>query len=123
MSALRYLNRAELREPTMMVAFSGWPDAGEAASIAMRVLVTSLSAEKLAEIDSDPFYVFTEARPVTSNGESGERVLTWPTSDFYSWRNPDGDRDLVLLQAREPNIRWKEYVDLVLEVAMATGAS
>lgn len=124
MAALQFLSRPELRQPTMVVAFSGWPDAGEAASIAMRVLVSSLKAERVAEIDPDSFYVFTEARPVTSQSEeSGERVLTWPASDFYAWHDPDADRDLVLLQAREPNIRWKEYVDLVLQVAGELGVT
>jgi proteasome assembly chaperone (PAC2) family protein len=117
MSALHYVNRPELRQPSMVVAFSGWPDAGEASSIAMRALVSTLEAEKIAEIDCDPFYVFTEARPITSQPEPGTRVLIWPTSEFYTWRDPDEERDLVLLQAREPNIRWKEYVDLVMQVA------
>lgn len=106
----------------MIVAFSGWPDAGEASSIAMRALISSLEAQKIAEIDSDPFYVYTEARPVTSQDETGVRILSWPTSEFYAWRDPDEERDLILLQAREPNVRWKEYVDLVLQVAHDFGA-
>ncbi|HEX3243902.1 MAG TPA: PAC2 family protein [Chloroflexota bacterium] len=117
MSSLHYVSRPELRQPSMVVAFSGWPDAGEASSIAMRALVSALDAEKVAEIDCDPFYVFTEARPITSQPEPGERVLIWPTSEFYTWRDPDEERDLVLLQAREPNVRWREYVELVLQVA------
>jgi proteasome assembly chaperone (PAC2) family protein len=123
MSALHYVNRPELRQPSMIVAFSGWPDAGEASSIAMRALVSTLDAEKIAEIDCDPFYVFTEARPITSQPEPGRRVLIWPTSEFYTWRDPDEERDLVLLQAREPNIRWKEYVDLVMQVAQDFGVA
>jgi proteasome assembly chaperone (PAC2) family protein len=123
MSALQYVNRPELRQPSMVVAFSGWPDAGEASSIAMRALVSALEAEKIAEIDCDPFYVFTEARPITSQPEPGHRVLIWPTSEFYTWRDPDEERDLVLLQAREPNIRWKEYVDLVMQVAEDFGVT
>lgn len=123
MTALRFLARPDLRQPSMVVAFSGWPDAGESASIAMRVLLDTLKAEKIAEVDPDPFYVFTEARPVTSTVRDGERVLTWPSSDFYAWHDPDGQRDLVLLQAREPNLRWREYVDLVLEVATGVGVT
>ncbi|MFN0074653.1 MAG: PAC2 family protein [Chloroflexota bacterium] len=123
MSSLHYLSRPELRQPSMVLAFSGWPDAGEASSIAMRALISTLDAEKIAEIDCDPFYVFTEARPLTSQPEPGERVLIWPSSEFYAWRDPDEERDLVLLQAREPNIRWKEYVELVLQVAHDFGVT
>ena len=117
MSSLHYVNRPELRQPSMVVAFQWLAGCGEASSIAMRALVSALDAEKVAEIDCDPFYVFTEARPVTSQPEPGERVLIWPTSEFYTWRDPDEERDLVLLQAREPNIRWREYVELILQVA------
>src|SRR5207237_3738968 len=34
-----------------------------------------------------------------------------------AWRNPSGERDLVILQGREPNLNWREYVDIVLGVA------
>ena len=37
--------------PTMVTAFSGWIDAGEAATDAMRFLVRQLAAEPLATID------------------------------------------------------------------------
>ena len=42
--------------PTMVTAFSGWIDAGEAATGAMRYLVHQLSAVPLASIDPEDFF-------------------------------------------------------------------
>ena len=41
--------------PTLVTAFSGWIDAGEAATDALRFLVRQLAAEPLAEIDVEDF--------------------------------------------------------------------
>ena len=46
--------------PTMVTAFGGWIDAGEAATGAMRFLVRQLAAEPLAEIDPEDFVDFTQ---------------------------------------------------------------
>ena len=50
--------------PTMVVAFGGWIDAGEAVTGAMRHLVRHLSASHLASIDPEEFFDFTKVRPV-----------------------------------------------------------
>ncbi len=47
--------------PTMVVAFGGWIDAGEAATGAMRALVRELSAAPLAAIDPEDFFDFTRS--------------------------------------------------------------
>lgn len=112
-----------LREPALVAAFVGWPDAGEVASRAMRHLIEHLPARKIAEIDSEEFYVFTDARPVSTSLRSGERQLDWPKSEFFAWRNPatESGVDLVLMLAREPNLRWRTYAANVLTVAMRLG--
>ena len=56
------------REPpgnltTLVVAFGGWIDAGRAATGALRHLVRDLSAERLARIEPEEFFVFTLERP------------------------------------------------------------
>ena len=50
--------------PTMVVAFGGWIDAGEAVTGAMCYLVRQLSAAPLASIDPEEFFDFTKVRPV-----------------------------------------------------------
>ena len=74
--------------PTMVVAFGGWVDAGEAATDAMRFLVHQLAAEPLATIDLEDFVDFTQDRPVVRLSAAGERTIRWPRSAFWLWQPP-----------------------------------
>jgi hypothetical protein len=52
MSALTIHTLPEgLRRPVLIAAFSGWNDAAESATTAVRYLASTFSAEKFAEID------------------------------------------------------------------------
>src|SRR5438094_544876 len=53
------------RRPILIMAFSGWNDAAEAATTAARYLATAFRAEKFAEIDPEEFYHFGLSRPYT----------------------------------------------------------
>jgi hypothetical protein len=74
--------------PTMVTAFSGWIDAGEAATGAMRFLVRQLAAEPLAEINPEDFVDFTQVRPVVRLSAEGQRLIRWPWSAFWTWQPP-----------------------------------
>ena len=106
-----------LRRPTLVAAFAGWPDAAEAGSGAARYLTRKLRAARFAEIDPEPFYVFTETRPNTIILAPGQRALEWPSNEFFAWRDPSGRSDLIILQGREPNLNWRGYLDAVLDLA------
>lgn len=110
-----------LRRPALIAAFAGWPDAGEVATGAVRYLVAKLNARRLGYIDSDAFYDYGTARPVTSIERGALQSLRYPTSDLFYWRNPDEERDLVILLATEPQLRWRRYVRTVLNVARSLG--
>src|SRR5262245_50350695 len=95
------------REPpsnisTMVTAFGGWIDAGEAATGAMLFLVRQLAAEPLAEIDPEDFVDFTQVRPVVRLSGAGERTIRWPRSAFWLWQPSTGDAGLLLFRGLEP---------------------
>ena len=64
--------------PTLVTAFSGWINAGEAATDALRFLVRQLAAEPLAAIDLEDFVDFTQVRPVVRLTAAGARTIRWP---------------------------------------------
>jgi proteasome assembly chaperone (PAC2) family protein len=115
--ALKIQELPSLRSPILIAAFAGWPDAAEVASGTARFLSRKLRARRFAEIDPEEFYVFTETRPSTLILAPGQRALEWPANELFYWKNPAGEHDLVILQGREPNLNWREYVDLVLDLA------
>lgn len=121
--ALKIQEFPSLRKPILVAAFAGWPDAAEVASGTARFLTRKLRASRFAEIDPEEFYVFTETRPNTVILAPGQRALEWPSNEFLSWSNPNGERDVVILQGREPNLNWHEYVEIVLGLAERLGVS
>jgi proteasome assembly chaperone (PAC2) family protein len=111
----------ELRHPTMLVAFAGWADAGAVATGSMKYLLRKLRAHKFASIDPEEFYDFTETRPTTKLRTPWQRDVRWPRNEFhYHVRRGEGP-DFVLFLGREPNLRWRTYIDLVLGLAEQCG--
>ena len=107
--------------PTMVVAFGGWVDAGEAATGAMRYLVRQLAATPLASIDPEDFCDFTQLRPVVRLSAAGERTIRWPRIAFWTWQPPAGGAGLLLFRGVEPQQRWRTYATLLLDVAARCG--
>ena len=107
--------------PTMVVAFGGWIDAGEAVTDAMRYLVRQLSASPLASIDPEEFFDFTKVRPVVRLTAEGQRTIRWPRSAFWTWQPPAGRAGLLLFRGMEPQRRWRAYAQLLLDVAAQCG--
>ncbi len=106
--------------PTMVTALSGWIDAGEAATGAMRFLVRQLAATPLAAIDPEDFVDFTQVRPVVRLTAAGERTIRWPRNAFWLWQ-PEGGAGLLLFLGLEPQRRWRTYATLLLDIAARCG--
>ncbi len=111
-----------LRAPTMVCAFEGWNDAGDAASTAVSFLSTALGGRRLAHIDTEEFYDFQANRPrIKLVADGDRREIEWPTVEVYEAIVPDGPRDVVLVQGVEPSLRWRSFSALVVELAEALG--
>jgi proteasome assembly chaperone (PAC2) family protein len=110
-----------LRSPVMVCAFRGWNDAAAAASTALATIGNALDAEPIAAIDPEEFFDFQSTRPnvVLEDGET--RRVEWPVNDFSFCRVPNADRDLILLDGTEPNLRWRTFSESVATAADALG--
>ena len=113
------------REPptnltTLVIAFGGWIDAGRAATGALRHLVRDLPAPRLARIDPEEFFVFTQERPEVRMRPDGGRDIHWPRSEFFAW-HPEGRDGLLLFSGPEPHQRWRTYTKAFLGVAERCG--
>ncbi|MBI4199801.1 MAG: PAC2 family protein [Chloroflexi bacterium] len=120
---LQYQQQVRLRAPTMLIAFGGWPDAGEGASGALRYLAQKLSAHPFASIDPEEFYDFTLVRPTVRFNALGAREITWPATQFYAWDSGDQEQDLLLMIGVEPNLKWRTYSQVVVDLASAHGVA
>ena len=107
---------AQLDRPVMLVGLDGWFDAASAASHAVEAFVDD-GAVVVGEIDPDPFYDFTQQRPLVSI-DDGVRSIIWPSNQIALRRNADG-RDIVSLIGVEPHLHWKTFVDAIVTIAQA----
>ena len=110
-----------LRAPAIICAFSGWNDAGDAASAALTFIGESLGAERFARIDPEDFYDFQSTRPQIAFTDDRKREITWPGIEIYAARVPRAPRDLILVQGPEPSMRWRSFCQHIIDLAEALG--
>jgi len=105
----------------MVCAFTGWNDAGDAASAALSFLGSALDATRFARIDPEEFYDFQATRPKVTHDAEGQREIVWPAVEVFAARVPRAPRDLILLGGPEPALRWRQFTQLVVDLAEALG--
>ena len=121
MEYLKIHEKAPTGAEYLLMAFKGWPDAGEAASSAVRHLLRKLGASRLTELDPEEFYDFSQVRPYVSIGQGQQRLIRWPENEFfYGGTGPDAGR-LVYFIGVEPNLKWKTYSRTIIEAAADWG--
>ena len=110
----------------MVIAFGGWSDAGEAATGVITHLLSTLSGDGevedfqphlIAEVDSEDYYDFQVNRPLIFVDGSMIRSLTWPGVQIFGVKNPDGERDFILVRGVEPSMRWRSFASEILDLA------
>jgi proteasome assembly chaperone (PAC2) family protein len=110
-----------LRSPVLVCAFRGWNDAAAAASTALGAIATSLEGEQIASVDPEDYFDFQATRPTISLDEGQTRHIEWPENNLIAVRVPAADRDLVLLDGTEPNLRWRTFSETIATAADALG--
>jgi proteasome assembly chaperone (PAC2) family protein len=118
---LRISDRPSLRAPVLISAFRGWNDGGQGASLAGGYLAKTWEAARFAEIEPENFYDFQATRPHVSLVEGQTRHIDWPENAFYHSSIPGLDRDAVLLLGIEPNLRWRTFTGMVVDLARDLG--
>lgn len=106
---------------TLLIAFSGWADAAEGATSAVKFLKRRLKAQKFAEFDPEEFYDFTQTRPTTTRTRDGKRHIHWPANEFFHLDNPDTGAGLMIFMGVEPNLRWRAYSQGIARLAHEQG--
>ena len=111
-----------LQDATLVLAFSGWMDGGDVSTGTVQRLVHLLEAERFAEIDAEPFYLYNFPgsmeitalfRPHIEIEDGLIKSFDMPSNNFYCHRSAN----LVLFLGKEPNLRWRSFGDCILYLA------
>src|SRR6476619_5270278 len=114
---LRIVSRPTLRNPVLIAGFRGWNDGGQGASLAAGYLARAWGAARFAEIEPEDFFDFQATRPQVTLEEGLTRKVEWPDTAFHHAAIPGTDRDAVVLLGVEPNLRWRRFTDLIVDLA------
>jgi len=115
MDPLSFMTVPTLNRPILVLAFAGWNDAGGSATFATKFLSQRLGAHKFASLDPETFYNFVEQRPQV-RVRHGEREILWPANEFSYVRDAGLVQDVIIGMGVEPHLRWRAYVDSILQV-------
>ena len=121
---MEILQIPSLRDPIMLIAFSGWNDGAEAATGALDHLLSAWTDSNddvvpvlIAQVDSEDFYDYQVSRPQVSVSDSMQREITWPGTQIFGLSIPSMKKDLVIVTGVEPSMRWKSFTREILDIA------
>jgi proteasome assembly chaperone (PAC2) family protein len=123
---LTIYEKPKLVKPYLVIGFEGWPDAGRVSSGVVSYLREKLDTSRLAEVKSDDFYLFQSAgaesrRPVADIENGLVASLDLPATTFWFHKGQKSAHDLIVSLGREPELKWDDYVNLVLGLAQDFG--
>lgn len=118
---MRWLAEPTLDRPVLVAGFTGWNDAGDAASTALTAMVESWNADVLAEIDPESFTDFATVRPQVRLDQDRNRSIVWPTVGVWSASLPG--TDVILVLGPEPALRWRLFSEQITGIAERFGAT
>jgi proteasome assembly chaperone (PAC2) family protein len=111
----------DLRSPVLVVALSGWVDAGMAGAGAAAVLADQLdSARRFGRVDLDDDLDFQSTRPTVQLVDGTTRRVSWPAIDLVAGAR---GRDVVLCVGPEPSLHWKACTAGLVEAARRLGVT
>ena len=120
MSAIQWLDRPVLNDPVALIAFEGWGDAGESASLAAERFIDTADNDRIvAKFDPDEHFDFQMRRPMVFVNEQGTRQIDWPENSIHVVRNHG--HDLVVVLGEEPNYKWKTFTTELVGALQALG--
>ncbi len=118
----------------LVIAFEGWSDAGAAASAAARWMLDHLGHEEIEAISAEDFVDYQVHRPKLVLSDDGSRELEWPDTKLFGpverpnqtepeecirYVSGEPAKEIFVLLGAEPSRRWREYVELLLDIISA----
>lgn len=123
---LRINSTPTMGQARMVLGFSGWMDGGEVSTGTIDLLAEQVGAEPIGRIEPDEFYIYNfpgsmeVAALFRPYGKIEEGLLT-------EFQQPDNlihcapASDLVLINAKEPHLRWHDFADCIFELCRVLG--
>ena len=119
MSLYQLVDPGDPIAPSLVAAFDGWVDSGSAATTALGTLVTD--ARVVARFEADRLFDYRARRPTLDILDGRLTEIVWPELVLRATRI--GERDLLILTGAEPDYRWREFADAIIELTRQLGVA
>lgn len=111
----------DLRDPVLVIACTGWVDAGLAGSGAAQEIIDGMTAaRRFATYDLGDTADLRTTRPIARLDDGMTRRIEWPTLSFVAGR---AGRDTVVLTGPEPCVQWQRVTEDIVGVAERLGVT
>jgi proteasome assembly chaperone (PAC2) family protein len=111
----------QLRDPVLVVALSGWVDAGLAGGGTVAVVQEQLeSVRTFGRLDLSDLMDLQQTRPTVHLVDGVSREIAWPEISFTAGHL---GRDVVLCVGPEPSLRWRAVLGEVVDLAVRLGVT
>ncbi|MEX1091993.1 MAG: PAC2 family protein [Acidimicrobiia bacterium] len=119
MPILEVTGQIDLNDPVLVVAISGWVDAG-AVSTAVGGHLTS-GGEVVAAFEPDAIFDYSSTRPTMEFDGGAAAQIHWPTLTVTAV--PGVRNDLLVMTGTEPDSRWQEASAELARLVTAAGVT
>ena len=111
----------ELNDPLFIAGFDGWGNALDISRGMVDYMIRKLDATLFGKFNPDLFYRFDENRPLVEIENGLLKRITPPGGLLYATKRGSVGRDMVILKATEPSLRWFHFVDATLTLCQKMG--
>ena len=115
----RLTEPVDLIAPSLIAAFDTWVDAGSASTTAASQLVET--SRVVVTFDPDALFDYRARRPPLEIRDGRLAELTWP--ELTIRQSTIEGRDLLVFGGPEPDYRWRELADAVVELTDRLGVA
>jgi proteasome assembly chaperone (PAC2) family protein len=112
------IDEPELRNPALVLALSGWVDAGASGTAAAEFLAAG--GTEIVRFNGDEVFDYRANRPTVKFRDGRMTDVEWPTIIIYRRELPE--RDLLVMVGAEPDYRWRGFAESVADLMQRFGA-
>jgi proteasome assembly chaperone (PAC2) family protein len=117
-----WMKRPDLVKPYLIMAFTGWGNAGDVASSVIIYLTTQLGAEPFGGIRPDQFYFYESIgsemkRPIVNIENGRLKSFDYLTTNFWFAKDKYGEHDVIIVSGPEPETNWPKFSDALVDLA------
>ena len=117
--ALEYIPKMD--NGLFVACFDGWGNALDVSMGMAHSLIKELDATYFGKLQTDPFYIMKERRPVIEVAQGNLKRLKPPACELFAVGKEHAGRDMIILRGEEPDFQWFRFTENILSLCREAG--